>query len=148
MDRGDLPAGHYGRTRAPSLVLYGGLAYIDMASGATAAPQQRTVKAAINGAVISDLSIANVQHVLTYTLVGTNLGGGFSNEGGGSIEPPKTGGGGVEKRAELTGPLISYYELWPPNGPKKFLSIKSGQNFCFTKYMANDDFSEPPRRAD
>ena len=31
--------------------------------------------------------------------------------GGGSIEPPKTGGGSG-KRAQLTGPLISHYELW------------------------------------
>ena len=30
---------------------------------------------------------------------------------------------------------------------KFFLSIKNGQ-FFFTKYLANDDFSEPPRRAD
>ena len=33
--------------------------------------------------------------------------------GGGSIEPPKTGGGGREsgKRAQLRGPLSNYYEL-------------------------------------
>ena len=38
-------------------------------------------------------------------------GVGFSLAGaGGSIEPPETGGFG--KRAQLTGPLISYYELW------------------------------------
>ena len=32
-------------------------------------------------------------------------------------------------------------------GAENFLSIKIGQ-FFFTKYMANDDFSEPPQRAD
>ena len=32
-------------------------------------------------------------------------------------------------------------------GREKFLSIKNGQKFS-TKYMASDDFSEPPRRAD
>ena len=31
--------------------------------------------------------------------------------------------------------------------PKFFLNINNGQ-FFFTKYMANDDFSEPPRHAD
>ena len=32
---------------------------------------------------------------------------------GGSIEPPTAGGEGWSwKRAQLTGPLISYYELW------------------------------------
>ena len=31
--------------------------------------------------------------------------------GWGSIEPPKTGGGGFGKRAQLTGPLIIHYEL-------------------------------------
>ena len=32
--------------------------------------------------------------------------------GGGSKEPPKTGGGGFGKRAQLTGPFITYYEFW------------------------------------
>ena len=32
-------------------------------------------------------------------------------------------------------------------GAENFLSIKIGQIF-FANYMANDDFSEPPRRAD
>ena len=32
--------------------------------------------------------------------------------GGGSIEPPKTGGWVFGKRAQLAGPLISYYEFW------------------------------------
>ena len=31
------------------------------------------------------------------------------------MEPPETGwvGGGVGKRAQLTGPLLSDYEVWP-----------------------------------
>ena len=40
---------------------------------------------------------------------------GFSTPeggGGGSLEPPKTGGGGFWNRAQLTGPLIRYSELW------------------------------------
>ena len=40
---------------------------------------------------------------------------GFHLRGGGggaSIEPPKSAGGGSGKRAQLTGPLISYYDLW------------------------------------
>ena len=32
--------------------------------------------------------------------------------GGGVNSSTKTGGGGVRKRAQLTGPFISYYELW------------------------------------
>ena len=58
----------------------------------------------------------------------------FACRGGGQlVQPPKTGGG-VGKRAQVTGPLIGYYELWP----KIFLNIQNGQCFC-TKYMANDD---------
>ena len=34
-----------------------------------------------------------------------------------------------------------------PKAPKILLSIKIGR-FFFTKYIANDDFSEPPQRAD
>ena len=71
---------------------------------------------------------------------GFHLGGG----GGGLNRAPKNWGFG--KRAQLTGALISYYELWP-KAPKIFSSIKICF-FFFTKYMANDDFSEPPRRAD
>ena len=35
-------------------------------------------------------------------------------------------------------------------GAENFLSIQNGQSFffSFTKYMANDDFFDPPRRAD
>ena len=39
---------------------------------------------------------------------------GSSTPGGGGVDraPPKTGGRGFGKRAQLTGPLISYYEFW------------------------------------
>ena len=67
--------------------------------------------------------------------------------GGGSIEPPKTEGGGSGKRAQLTGPLISYYELWRQRRRKFFCALKM-VNFFFTKYIPNDDFSEPPSRTD
>ena len=66
--------------------------------------------------------------------------------GGGSIEPPKTGGGGSGKRAQLTGPFVSHYEHWRQRR-RNFLPLKMVKIF-FTKYIANDDFSEPPRRAD
>ena len=70
------------------------------------------------------------------------LGTRVSVPGGGGVNgPPKLGGGRFGKRAQLTGPLISYHKR------KIFLSIKNGQ-MIFAKYMANDDFSEPPRRAD
>ena len=43
-----------------------------------------------------------------------------SGRGGGSIEPPKTGGGGVfGERAQLAGPLISCYELGRRRSEKK-----------------------------
>ena len=35
-----------------------------------------------------------------------------------------------------------------PECAEHFLSIENGLLFLLTKYMANDDFSEPPRRAD
>ena len=60
--------------------------------------------------------------------------------GGGVNRGPQNGGGGSGKRAQLTGPSISHYELW-------WRRRRNGQ-FFFTKYMANDDFSEPPRRTD
>ena len=57
--------------------------------------------------------------------------GRYSSEGGGggSIEPPKTGGGGVGKRAQLTGPLISDYEVWRQRRPKIFLPLKMVNSF-------------------
>ena len=67
-----------------------------------------------------------------------------SGGGGGSIEPPKTGGG-FEKRAQLTGTINQSLRSRAPKAPKIFLSIKIGR-FFFTKYMANDDFSEPSTR--
>ena len=68
--------------------------------------------------------------------VGLSTGAG----GGGQYSPPKLGGGSG-KRAQSTGLLISYYELWRER--RIFLRIKNRQ-FFFTKHMANDDFSEPP----
>ena len=58
------------------------------------------------------------------------LNGAVGLSTGGAIEPPKTGGGGSGKRAQLTGPSISYYELWRQR-PRKFffLRIKIGQFF-------------------
>ena len=65
----------------------------------------------------------------TLLLATTTLGEvGFSTGEGGSIEPPKIGGGGVGKRAQLTGQSIGYYERWP-KAPKNFLSIENGQNY-------------------
>ena len=65
--------------------------------------------------------------------VGTGGGGGggaleaFGKSGfqlqvgvGGSIKPPNTGGGGGGERAQLTGPLISFYEFWRRRRPKFF----------------------------
>ena len=40
--------------------------------------------------------------------------------GGASMEPPKHGGGWVGKRGQLTGPFISYYELWRQRRQKNF----------------------------
>ena len=73
----------------------------------------------------------------------------FRGGGGGAIEPPKTGGGGggFGKRAQLTGTINQSLGSLAPKAPKTFLSTKIGR-FFFTKHMANDDFSEPPRRAD
>ena len=51
----------------------------------------------------------------------------FNSGGGGVDSAPKIAGGGVEKRAQLTGPLISCYELL-----KKKLSIEMVKKF-FTK---------------
>ena len=68
----------------------------------------------------------------------------LGNLRGGSIDPPTTGGRGGE-RAQLTGLLISYYELWR----RIFLSIENGQkNFpkIYGKKMMV--FLKPPRRAD
>ena len=53
-----------------------------------------------------------------------------------------------EGRAQLTGPLISYYELGRQRRRKFFLSIENGPKKRFAKYMTDEDFSEPPRRAD
>ena len=55
-------------------------------------------------------------------------------------------GGGWEK-GSMDRTLVSYDDLWH-EGAEKFLSIESGQFFWSTKCMANDDYSEPPRRAD
>ena len=49
-----------------------------------------------------------------------NLGGG-----GMSIEPPKTGGKGSGKRAQLTGPLIIYNELLRQRCRKFFCALKT-----------------------
>ena len=52
----------------------------------------------------------------------------FSTGGGGggvNRAPPKLG---FRKRAQLTGPLISYYELWRRRRPK-LLSMRVGQFF-------------------
>ena len=75
--------------------------------------------------------------------VGLSTWGG----GGGQQSPPKLGGGESGKRAQLTSPLISYYKLWRQRC-QKFLCALKMVKFFSTKYMANDDFSETPRRAD
>ena len=64
--------------------------------------------------------------------------------GGGSIEPPKTGGGQVGKRAQLTGPLISDDEVWRQRRRQFFWPLKmvNSPPPTTTKYMANDDCSE------
>ena len=75
-------------------------------------------------------------------------GDGFSIEGGGVNRAPQNWGrGGVWKNAQLTGPLVSYYELWCRRRRKFFSALKMVK-FFFTNYLANDDFSEPPRRTD
>ena len=71
----------------------------------------------------------------------------FKRRGGGvNRAPPKTGGGGVGKRAQLTGPVISDYELWRQRR-RKFFAHRKWSIFSRTKCMPND-LSEPPRRAD
>ena len=72
-----------------------------------------------------------------------NCGGG----GGGGLNRAPITGGGSGKRAQLTGPSISYHKLWCQR-PRKFFSAFKMVKLFFTKSMANDDFSEPPRRAD
>ena len=64
--------------------------------------------------------------------------------------PPQTGGeGAFGKWAQLTGPLISYFELWRQRRRKFFWGVENGQTSPRKKNnMVNDDFSEPPRRAD
>ena len=44
----------------------------------------------------------------------------FNWGGGGDRAPQNCGGGGRGKRAQLTGPLISHYELWCPGRRKIF----------------------------
>ena len=51
------------------------------------------------------------------------------------------GGRWFGKRAQLTRPLISCYELWRRRRRKRSI-------FFFSKNMVNDAFSEPPQRAD
>ena len=58
------------------------------------------------------------------------------------------GGGGGWKRAQLTGPLISYNGLWRQRQPEFFSALKISSIIFSAKYMANDDFSKTPRRAD
>ena len=48
----------------------------------------------------------------------------------------------------MTGTINQLLWTLAPKALKFFLSIKSGRSFPPTKYMANDDFSEPPRRTD
>ena len=49
-----------------------------------------------------------------------------SGGGGGSIEPPKTWGGGLGNRAELTGPFLSYYDFCR----KCFEALKKAKKYC------------------
>ena len=57
----------------------------------------------------------------------------FTSGGGrGSIEPPKTGGGGFGKRAQLTGTINQSLGTLAPKAPNFFLSIKIGQ-ICFNQ---------------
>ena len=44
--------------------------------------------------------------------------------GGVNRAPQNWGGGGPGKRAQLTGPLISYYELWRRRRPKNLKMVK------------------------
>ena len=72
---------------------------------------------------------------------------GFSTGVGGSIESPKNGPkGGFGKRA-LDRTIDQLLWALVLKAPKMVLALKMVK-FFFTKYMANDDFSEPPRRAD
>ena len=61
---------------------------------------------------------------------------------GGGVDraPPKLGGSGFGERAQLTGPLISYYDVWRRN----FFRTLKMVFFFPTKHMANDVFSETP----
>ena len=70
--------------------------------------------------------------------------------GGGGVDraPQYWGGGRVGKRAQLTEPLISYYEFWCQRRQKFFSALKMVNFFSHQIQMANDDFSETPRCAD
>ena len=73
---------------------------------------------------------------------------GFSTPGRWEVDrAPQNLGAGVGKRAQLTGPLLRYYEGWRQRRRIFFSALKM-VNFFFTKYMANDDFSDPPQCAD
>ena len=70
--------------------------------------------------------------------------------GGGSIGPPKTGWVGIGKRAQLK-LLISDCEVWRRRRRQFFWPLKMVNPPpppTTTKSMANDDFSDRPRRAD
>ena len=71
---------------------------------------------------------------------------GFRLRGmGGLIDPPKTGGG-VQEKGSIDRTIQQLFMNSGAKGAEIFESISNGQ-FLFTKYMANDDISEPPRCA-
>ena len=52
------------------------------------------------------------------------------------------------KRAQVTGPVITYYELWRQRHQNIFSALKMVSPPPPPKYMANDAFSKIPRRGD
>ena len=58
------------------------------------------------------------------------------------------GGGGVREKGSIDRTISQLLWTLAPKAWKILLSIRKWSSFFPTKYMANDEFSEPPRRAD
>ena len=61
--------------------------------------------------------------------------------------PPKTGVVVVRENGSIDSTISQLLRTLAPKAPKNFLSIENGQE-KFAKYIANDDFSEPPQGTD
>ena len=77
---------------------------------------------------------------------GASGGVGSSTPGGRGVDRAPQDWG-VREKGSVDRTINQLLSTLAPTAPKMFFSIENGQN-VFTKSMANDDFSEPPRRAD